>query len=127
MEENAIYTRTQKIWLREDGILHFLSLPEIEHELEDAIENIKVASSLGNGQRLPALIDLRKIKGMNREARAYYAGNETAKVESAAALLIDSYIGHMLGNFFMGLNKPIIPTQLFTDEAEAIDWLKTFL
>jgi len=64
---------------------------------------------------------------MDREARRYFAGEETAKVESAAALLIESPLSKAIGNFFMGLNKPIVPTRLFTSEAEALAWLKGFV
>lgn len=119
--------RTQKIWLREDGILQIHSFPGSEQELRDAEENIRAASLLAGGKRRPALVDLRKIKSMSREARLYYAGEETAKVESAAALLVDSAVSRVIGNMFMGLNKPIIPTRLFTSEEEALQWLKGFL
>jgi hypothetical protein len=64
------------------------------------------------------------LVAMDREARLFFAGEETAKVESAAALIIDSLLSRAIGNFFMGLNKPIIPTRLFTSEAEALAWLK---
>jgi hypothetical protein len=48
-------------------------------------------------------------------------------VESAAALLIGSPLTRAIGNFFMGLNKPLIPTRLFTSETEALAWLKGFV
>lgn len=69
---------------------------------------------------------MRDIKSMDREARRFFAGPECAKAESAAALVIGSPITKAIGNFFLGLNKPIIPTRLFTNEADAIVWLKTF-
>ncbi len=43
-----------------------------------------------------------------------------------ALLLIGSPVSRVIGNFFMGLNKPIYPTKLFTDPQKAIRWLQTF-
>jgi hypothetical protein len=36
-------------------------------------------------------------------------------------------VARAIGNFFMGLNKPLIPTRLFTSEAEALGWLREFV
>ena len=72
-------------------------------------------------------MDITEIDGMTREARQYFAGPETAKVESAAALLIKSPLTRAIGNFFLGFNKPLFPTRLFTSTEEALLWLKTQL
>jgi hypothetical protein len=78
-------------------------------------------------KRRVKFVDLTKVTAIHREARLYFAGEETAKVQSAAGLLIGSPLTRAIGNFFMGLNKPLIPTRLFTSEAEAIAWLKGFV
>lgn len=123
----TIETRTQKVSLRDDGIIFFLSFPNSEHSLSDAKENVAAAAALGDGRKRPCLVDLRQLKSMSREARAYYAGDETAQVEAAAALLVASLVSKIIGNFFMGINKPVIPTRLFTSEAQAVEWLRSFL
>lgn len=43
-----------------------------------------------------------------------------------AALIIDSPIGRVLGNFFISISRPLRPTKIFTDEIKAIKWLKKF-
>jgi hypothetical protein len=122
-----IQTRTQKVWISEDGILHFEILPGSTVGLEDAVESIQAGALLCRGVKRPTLIDIRNIRAIQHEARQYYAGPETANVEKAAALLIGSFIGRVIGNFFLGLNKPLTPTRLFTSEEEAVQWLKEFL
>ena len=72
------------------------------------------------------LIDMRLIKSISREARVYYANERTASIQRATALLINSPVSRVIANFFMGLNRPLSPTRMFTDEAEAIRWLQTF-
>lgn len=112
------------IWLREDGIVHVKWGPHVQIGLEEARQSIHAVSVVCGGKATPAFVDLTQITAIDREARLYFAGEETAKVESAAALLIGSPLTRAIGNFFMGLNKPLIPTRLFTSEAEALAWLK---
>lgn len=57
--------------------------------------------------------------------RVYYAGPATAEIFTAAALPVESMLSRAIANFFLGLNKPLIPTRLFNDEAEAVAWLGT--
>ena len=119
-----VEVRTHLIWLEDDGIVRVKVKPNIEISLQDAQAAIRAVSSVCGGKKTPALVDMRGLVGMDRGARLYFAGEETAKVESAAALIIESPLSKAIGNFFMGLNKPIIPTRLFTSEEEAIAWLK---
>jgi hypothetical protein len=55
------------------------------------------------------------------------AGPEGLKVSQAVALLMGSPVSRVLGNLYLGLNKPPIPTRLFTSEEEAKVWLRSFL
>ena len=121
---SPVEVRTHLIWLEDDGIVRVKVKPNIEISLQDAQVAIRAVSEVCGGKRCPALVDMRGLVGMDRGARLYFAGVETAKVESAAALIIESPLSKAIGNFFMGLNKPIIPTRLFTSEEEAIAWLK---
>ncbi len=121
---SPVEVRTTIIWLEDDGIVRVKVKPNIEISLQDAQAAIRAVSNVCGGKRCPALVDMRGLVGMDRGARLYFAGEETAKVESAAALIIESLLSKAIGNFFMGLNKPIIPTRLFTSEEEALAWLK---
>jgi hypothetical protein len=127
MVNTEIELRSQWVRLGVDGIFYIRTKPRAELDRADAEETIRTAGSLCDGKPRPALVDLNDLKSMTRDARLYYAGPETAKVQSAAALLIKSPLTRAIGNFFMGLNKPIIPTRLFTSEVDAIAWLRTFL
>jgi hypothetical protein len=121
---SPVEVRTHIIWLADDGILRVKVKPNIQITLRDAQVAMRAISDVCGGKRRPALVDMTGLVAMDREARLVFAGEETAKVESAAALIIDSLLSRAIGNFFMGLNKPIIPTRLFTSEAEALAWLK---
>ena len=72
------------------------------------------------------LIDMTTVSEISKEARDYFANERTASIQRATALLIGSPVSRVIGNFFMGLNKPVSPTRLFTDPQKAIRWLHTF-
>jgi hypothetical protein len=63
---------------------------------------------------------------MDRAAREYYAGTELAAVVSAAALLISSPVGRVIGTFFLRIAHSATPIRLFTNEQEALAWLEQF-
>lgn len=121
-----IKSRTTIQWL-DNGILYSESIFGAEHTIADAIENVQISFLLGEGKKRPILIDIRNVKSINKEARDYYAGEESAKSNLAAALLVSNSISKIIGNFFIGLSKTIFPTRLFTNEETAVAWLKTFL
>ena len=125
--DQVIHTRTFKIWLRDDGIVQSQSFPKSDQNLTDAIENVAGVAKISGGIKRPSLVDYRGIQSINREARAYYAGTEITQVQSAAALIVDTYLERIIGNFFMGINKPKQPTRLFNSEPDAIEWLRQFL
>lgn len=125
--EAPVEVRSQSIWRDGDGIIRAKVKPGIEIGLEDAREAVRAIAGLCEGIQRPVLVDMSALRAMDRAARLYFAGPETAQVESAAALIVSSPLARAIGNFFMGLNKPLFPTRLFTSEAEALAWLKTFL
>jgi hypothetical protein len=42
------------------------------------------------------------------------------------AVVVDSPMSKIIGNIYLGLNKPITPSRLFTDEKDAVEYLKQF-
>lgn len=118
-----IVTRTERIWLQ-DGIVRCVVLPTASHTIADAHENTRAVAELAADQRVAMLLDTRASRGLDREARLHYVRPEAAEQLAALAMLIDSQIGRILGNFFMKVNRPPFPLRLFTAEAEAIAWLR---
>jgi hypothetical protein len=79
------------------------------------------------GERRPLLIDIRKAQPLEADARHHYSGQTLVERFSALALLIDgSPFGRMMGNVYLRIARPGIPTQLFADEERALDWLSAY-
>ena len=100
-----------------------LTTEDVARENVDAQESLR--DSL-NKEKTRVLIDMGDVTEISKQARDYFANERTASVQRATALLIRSPVSRVIGNFFMGLNKPISPTRLFTDPQKAIEWLHTF-
>jgi len=129
MEELKEETSTQKLyWDSENEIVRCILFADLTTE-ELAMENVdaqeRIRDSL-NKEKTRVLIDMTTVTEIAKEARDYFANERTSSIQRATALLINSPVSRIIGNFFMGLNKPISPTKLFTDPQEAIKWLQTF-
>ena len=116
-------------WMGKDGIAHTKVKPLAEVTIKEAEENSDVVNSFidQTKKRYPLLIDSRNIKSMSKEARDYFSVQNRVTSINSFAVVIDSPLSRIIGNFFMGLNKPSVPAKLFTNEEEAIRWLKQYL
>jgi len=117
-------TQTARINLSEDGLLIVRINDGAHQTLHNAKENLAAAVSETRGARRPLLIDIRKAQPLDADARHHYSGQTLVERFSALALLVDaSPFGRMMGNVYLRIARPGIPTQLFADEAEAVAWL----
>jgi len=73
------------------------------------------------------LVDVRPIRSASREALKLTANTAADRDTRAAAILIDSPVSTLLGNFFLKLSRPLYPTRLFRDADEARAWLHSHL
>lgn len=114
-------------WMGEDGIARTKVKQGAEVEIEEARENSIVVNSFYSGSKFPLLIDARGINSISREARNFFTTNGRETSTSAFGIIIDSYVSKVVGNFFLGINKPVVPTKLFSNEHQAIEWLKEYV
>jgi hypothetical protein len=73
------------------------------------------------------LINISKHKSFPKDVRDYMNSPEIISSMKAAAMVADSIMTRILGNIFMSISKPPMPTKLFPDEATAIAWLQQFV
>jgi SpoIIAA-like len=127
MKRNEVTTETGTHYLDDQGIVHITSFQGVEETLDQAKASIAAIRTVSENQRRPILLDMRPIKGQKREVRDYYASSEAADAYTAAAILVGSPISRMIGNIFIGIGKLPVPTKLFSNEEEAIEWLKGYM
>lgn len=125
-EGKKIETSAYWTWLGEDGIARTQVKKGAEVRLDDAIENSRAVNSLA-ATKFPLLIDAKGIKSITKEAREYFSVNDRDTKVTAMAILIESPLSRIIGNFYMRLNKPKMHSKLFLNEESAVKWLKNFL
>jgi len=114
-------------WMGEDGIARTKVKPFANVTLKEARENTESVDSLFIGKAFPLLIDSLDIQSMNKEARDHFSVNNRSTCINSFAVVIASPVSRVIGNFFMGINKPHVPARLFNNEKDALKWLKQFL
>ena len=118
-------TRTARIGLSESGLLIVRIRTGLHQSLADAKVNLAVALSETAGRHRPLLVDIRTGRQpIDADVRHHYSGQTLVEGFSALALLVEaSPLGRMMGNVYLRIARPGIPTQLFSDEARALEWL----
>lgn len=118
-------TRTARVELLPGGVVRTRILLGARQTLDDARDNLAASIAATGGQRRPLLVDISRCLPLDAEVRHYYTGRLLVESFSALALLIEaSAFGRMMGNVYLRIARPGIPTQLFTDEPSALAWLE---
>lgn len=123
----AVEIKGYYTWMGDDGIARTSVKPNVDITLDFAKENTVVVTSFYKNKKFPILIDARGVKSMSYEARKHFSAHGRETKTNAFGIIIGSNISRVLGNFYLGVNKPAVPTKLFDNETEAIKWLTQFV
>ncbi|MCW3070417.1 MAG: hypothetical protein JWO44_307 [Bacteroidetes bacterium] len=124
---NKITTRTAELsYDANSRILRIKIIEGSEIELADALQNHEATKILTKNERHLVLVDGRVNLSVSREARNY-AASKDHEGAIASAMIITSTANKLIGNFYINVNKPVIPTKIFSSEEKAIEWLEGFL
>lgn len=117
-------TEKIKFTLRPDDIMQIECTPNSMLTLEDGKLSTRVVGEMVQHNPRPLLCDLTNVIKMSQDCRRHFAGPEHAVVFTKCALIVTSPISKIIGNFFLGANKPLRPTRLFTSVEDGLNWLK---
>lgn len=113
---------TAEIWIGDDGIVRVIIRPGARIGLQEAQEPFSVIPR--DEHPRPILVDIRGMHSIDRQARVFFREREG---RSALALIVGSPLTRAIGNFAIGLDRPKVPTKLFTSPEAAHAWLLGFL
>ena len=116
-------------WIDDEGILwHRLDFGvRIDGALAE--KTADVLSTLVGERVVPAIVDIGGVQFADREARDVFAKLRSAVSQTATALLVrpgDNPVSGILAYQFSQL-KPDRPIAVFEREADAVDWVRSFL
>jgi len=122
-ETIAIYT----IRFRVDGIMHAHVSAGGKWNPEDYKILFPAVGKMVNYKKVPLMITYDKFVFPTAESSAYWSNPETTcPYFSCEALIMDSLPLKILGNFYLQYKKPFRPTKLFSNQNDAVLWLKAF-
>lgn len=119
MAKEPVFTTT----LDKRGFIISKVRPGSEIGLNEAKGNTQAVIDISGGANYPIFVDIREIKSISKEARDHFSMRGRKPNVTAIAMLVSSPLSRIIGNFFLGLNKPTVPTKMFTSEIDAIAWM----
>lgn len=109
-----------------DAILHIIYHQGVCIDLKAAVQIVQDRLLLQEGVSLPVLCDIRGIKEINKQARAYLA-IEGSTLIKAVAVIVEPPVSKMLSEFYIRTSNPPIPTQSFERTEDALTFLKGYM
>ena len=131
MEKKVIETHTTRAWMEDDHLLKIKVKEGAVIMLDDAREHLETGKEIASGKDyIYMLVDLRGVQAISAAARHHYSHPDKESKElnnRAIAIIIKSRVSKMIANFFLGINRPAVPVKLFTQEPNALKWLKSII
>ncbi len=124
MDTKMVETQCAKVMWDTEGFVRAVINPHAEITLKDVQEITKARAEVSDNRKHAMLVCLGTIKSASPDGRRCAASSKVSEMTLSVALLIDSLASKVIGNFFIGLNKPPFPVKLFTSEGKAVAWLK---
>jgi hypothetical protein len=115
-----------RVALRSDGILVYDPVPGLVLTYAVALQVLEVGLQINDGPK-PTMVLMQDIARVDREARALFASEEYMRLSCQTALVVGSPVSRVIGNFFVGLNRPKYPHKIFDDPELALEWLRGYV
>lgn len=114
-----------RFWI-DEGILFFEYKTNTTIDLEVAVRVVADRITFQNERHMPVFCDIRGITSTDKAGRDYLAKSGSL-LATAVALLVNENVSMTMSTFYLQVSKPSVPTQIFSSEKEALDYLKGFL
>src|SRR5687768_5882136 len=125
MDKPSFENEYANFWI-EAGILYFVYKKNAAIDLNAAKQIVDDRVRFQQQIDYPILCDIRGIRNIDIAARDFLA-KEGSSYTKGVAVVVDTPMTKIIGNFYLGLNKPVAPTKMFTAKEEALAFLKQFV
>lgn len=124
---NSVNLRKSTVTLLEEEIIHVHLKTNQEIEAVDVQEIVAAIGKMSKGKKFPVFIDAGSFINIDQEAFTFSASEAGNIYTLADAIAVQNLGQKLLANFYLKNDQPLVPTQVFTNKAEALDWLKKFI
>lgn len=121
---DSVYT----VRLDENGIIRLHVSSKRVETIEDIDKLFAEVGKLTNGKKAPLLVTYDPFVFSSTEVNEYWSNPITAcKYFSAEAFIAETVGLELAGSFYLARHISDRPVKMFNNEAQAINWLKTFI
>jgi len=118
---------TPKVTLGDDGILCIDFSRYDRITLASLLNAHAQHVALCPERKIPVLTKGAGIASVEYKAQRYLSSPEVCAGVSAGAIVVESFLERHLASMFLTYHRPPYPVQVFSDETEALAWLRGFL
>jgi hypothetical protein len=108
---------------RKDGIIHIICKSSCTVSRADIYKMAKFIYRIGGVNKYNFLIEPMRDSAIDNKARALLASKQGSFFMLKYAISCSSIVHEMIGNFFVRIDNPAVPTKIFKDKTKAIEWL----
>ncbi len=110
--------------VHDDLLIEFKVKKNVKLLDKDIWESREQSMNYMPGKKFYVLFEVEEGFDVSADARRAGASEEYSKHVAAVALCSNRLHEKIIGNLFLKVNNPIVPTRFFDDRAKAIEWLK---
>ncbi|MBA3664523.1 MAG: hypothetical protein H0W61_09990 [Bacteroidetes bacterium] len=117
------------IWFDENGILFSSPILNVtpSTNMEDIKKEMDILRGIIGKEKVCLVAESHpKSKPPAKEHRDFIA-EEINSVIKALAVITNSPVSKMIANLFFGLKPPPYPTKMFSNQKDAVEWIKQYL
>jgi len=122
---HLIKTRVAILSMEEDDIIRMTLDHKNGLDIDDIKDILSGILKITGGKKALILGKSIHYNTPSREVRAFAADFVNTDIIQAAATVASNIMIKVAANFFLKINKPPFPFKVFTEEKEAILWLKS--
>lgn len=125
---NKVALPSADISIYSNGIMHIHIKVRNTLEISDSMEIVEARTTLAQGEKYPVLYTTEhSFVTPSKEVNSYVASEERSALVLADAFVIKSLPQRLAAKTYMLFKGPVRPSNFFSNESDAIEWLKTFL
>ena len=119
---NGVYSRA---WISEK-ILYQQYKPNLVITLDVAFAMAEQRKKICGAEKFPLITCSSHLSYIDKDSESYLASKEACQFIKAEAIYFTTSIAKWAANFYLLQENLFVPTKLFIDQEEAINWLKGF-
>jgi hypothetical protein len=114
-----------KVELRDDGIIQFFYGDNVTYTMKETEELENAVVKITKGVVHKSLRVAGKFSNLDIEVMKYLSRGRGTLFTLADSFVLHSMPQKLLANFYLKINKPVLPTKFFTKINEADKWLRS--